>query len=242
MVVYPAVDILEGRCVRLFQGDFERKTTFSSDPVAVAQSWVEQGAEYLHLVDLDGARLGYPVNQRPIRQILESVSIPVQVGGGLRSLAQIGELLDHGAARVILGTALLDEPELAAEACNRHKDRIVAAIDARAGRVATHGWLKNSGSEISEVIASLGKLGLRRVIYTDIGADGTRSGPDMTTVREVVSDTGMAIIVSGGVASLDDLRKLKTLEADGVDGVVIGRALYDRVFSLGEAMQVAGHG
>lgn len=239
MIVYPAVDILDGRCVRLFQGSFEKRTIYANDPAAMAEKWAEEGAEILHVVDLDGAQGGQPLNLEIIGDIIDRVPVPVQVGGGLRSMEVLDRLIDRGAARVVLGTSLVDQPELVEKACSRYGEQVVAAIDVRNGRIATHGWVKQQAYTVARIIGDLRNLGVQRLVYTDISSDGTRRGPAIAQIEKIVAETDLRIIVSGGIASLDDLRQVREFESDGVEGVIVGRALYDGVFSLAEAIEAA---
>ncbi|MGB6838513.1 MAG: 1-(5-phosphoribosyl)-5-[(5-phosphoribosylamino)methylideneamino]imidazole-4-carboxamide isomerase [Dehalococcoidia bacterium] len=233
MEVIPAIDIRGGRCVRLYQGDYARETVFSDDPVAVARRWAAEGAPRLHLVDLDGARQGRPVNQRVIADIIRDVSVPVQVGGGVRDMAAIEELLAAGADRAILGTTAVREPDLVREACARYGERIVVSVDAREGLAATEAWRETSEMRAEDLMHAMVELGVRRFVYTDIARDGTMTEPNFAAYRSAVKAVEAAIIASGGVASLEHLRRLASI---GVEGAIVGRAVYDGRVGLREAL------
>jgi len=235
MEVIPAIDLRGGRCVRLLQGDYEKETVFSEDPVGMARHWEEQGAPQLHVVDLDGAREGRPANEAIIAAIARAVSIPIQVGGGIRSIEAIERLLAMRVRRVVLGTVAVEEPELVGEACRRFGEAIVVGIDAREGKVAVRGWRKASSMSAVELLQHMAALGVGRFIYTDISRDGTLSGPNLQALRELKRNTALPIIASGGVASLDHLRQLKDIS---VEGALVGRALYTGQLDLREALRV----
>lgn len=242
MEVIPAIDLLEGRCVRLYQGDYSQSQVFDENPVAVAQQWVDQGATRLHVVDLDGAKAGKPVNLEAIAAIAQTVSVPVQVGGGLRDRKSVAQLLDIGVGRVILGTVAVKQPQLVAELCGEFPGNIVVGIDARNGRVATDGWLETSEVAATDLAYQMAQLGAAAIIYTDIHRDGTLSGPNLQALRELAENIAIPVIASGGVSSLTDLLSLLGLQALGVTGVIVGRALYTGDVSLKEAIQAVGSG
>jgi phosphoribosylformimino-5-aminoimidazole carboxamide ribotide isomerase len=228
----PAVDIRGGRCVRLVQGDFSREKHYADDPVEMARHWVDQGAQRLHVVDLDGARDGVRANAAVIARVLGSVNIPVQVGGGIRSVETARTLLDGGADRVIVGTRAAEDPEVLSEWLDAlGPERLVVGVDARDGRVATHGWLNLTDVPVYDLCERLARLGVRRVVYTDIGRDGVLDGPDLLTTREIAKVIG--VIGSGGISQVEHLRALA--EA-GAEGAIIGTALYERRLQLGDAL------
>lgn len=233
MEIIPAIDIKDGRCVRLYQGDFRQVTVYGDDPVAVAQRWVEQGAPRLHLVDLDGARSGHPVHSEIIRAITQSVGIPVQLGGGLRSSEAVERALDLGVERVVLGTVAVHDPDLIARLVQQFGDAIVVAIDARDGMVATAGWTETAQISTVDLLERMSLLGVRRIIYTDISRDGTLSEPNVSATGMLVRPGGPAIIASGGISTLDHLRRLAAV---GVEGAIVGRALYTGDLSLPESL------
>jgi phosphoribosylformimino-5-aminoimidazole carboxamide ribotide isomerase len=240
MDVIPAIDLLEGRCVRLHQGDYNQVTTFSEDPLTQALEWQRQGARRLHLVDLDGARQGVPVNDAAVRTITAALSIPVQLGGGVRTLERAEQLLALGLDRVILGTLAVEEPELVCRLAERHPGRIVVGIDARDGLVATRGWLRDSALPATEVAQRFDQSGVAALITTDIATDGTLAGPNLPFLRRMAEASSLPVIASGGVGSLADLLSLLSLAPLGVSGVVVGRALYDGRVDLAEALQAIG--
>ncbi|MGB8700566.1 MAG: 1-(5-phosphoribosyl)-5-[(5-phosphoribosylamino)methylideneamino]imidazole-4-carboxamide isomerase [Thermosynechococcaceae cyanobacterium] len=242
MDVIPAIDLLNGRCVRLYQGDYEQSQIFAEDPVTVAQAWANQGAHWLHLVDLDGAKTGEPVNLAAITRILAAVNIPVQVGGGLRTGDRVAEILDMGVQRAILGTVAIEQPDLVEQLCQTYPGRIVVGIDAREGKVATRGWLENSDISAVTLGQQMAEKGAAAIIYTDIQRDGTLQGPNLPQLREMAESVSIPVIASGGVSSLTDLLSLLALEPLGVSGVIVGKALYTGDVSLTEALRAIGPG
>jgi phosphoribosylformimino-5-aminoimidazole carboxamide ribotide isomerase len=227
----PAIDIRGGRCVRLVQGDYARERVFADDPVAMAQHWAEQGAERLHVVDLDGARDGARANSSVIAQLISGVSIPVQVGGGVRALQTAEQLMVDGADRVVVGTAAAERPDALREWVARlGPERIVVGVDARNGLVATHGWTETTPLDAAQFCHTLADLGVIRILYTDISRDGTLEGPNVTALKKLLSsEPRVRVLASGGVSSLGDLRALA--EA-GAEGAIIGTALYDGRLTL----------
>lgn len=240
MQIIPAIDLLDGHCVRLHQGDYDQVTRFSDDPVAQALEWQRQGASRLHLVDLDGARRGEPVNDAAVRAITAALTIPVQLGGGVRSAERAEALLACGLDRVILGTAAIEDPGLVRELAARHPGRIVVGIDAKDGKVATRGWLEQSAVEATELAAAFAASGVAALITTDIATDGTLAGPNLAFLRSMATAASIPVIASGGVGCLADLLSLLSLEPLGVEGVIVGRALYDGRIDLAEALQAIG--
>jgi len=240
MDVIPAIDLLDGQCVRLHHGDYDQVTRFSDDPVAQALAWQGQGAQRLHLVDLDGARTGLPINDAVVRQITAALSIPVQLGGGVRSAERAEALLDCGLDRVILGTVAVEHPELVRELAERHPGRIVVGIDAKDGRVATRGWIEASTVEASALASSFEGSAVAALITTDIATDGTLAGPNLEFLRTMAQASSIPVIASGGIGDLADLLSLLSLAPLGVDGVIVGRALYDGRLDLAEALQAIG--
>lgn len=236
MEIIPAIDIKDGRCVRLYQGDFAQMTVYADDPVAVARQWQAQGASRIHVVDLDGARTGRPQNVDAVLAITQTVQIPVQLGGGLRREEDVAAALALGVERVIIGTAAIVETELVARLLERFGERIIIGIDARNGMVATDGWTVTSTIAATDLAGQMAALGARRFIYTDISRDGALSGPNFTALAELVKPDGPAIIASGGIANLDHIRQLAQI---GVEGVIIGKALYTGAIYLPEAIAIA---
>ena len=242
MEVIPAIDLLDGKCVRLYQGDYNQASVFNDNPVEVARQWAGEGATRLHVVDLDGAKEGKSVNLPVIEAIAKAIEIPVQVGGGLRDRAGVARLLDTGVQRAILGTVAVEKPELVTELCNEFPQQIVVGIDARNGMVATRGWLETSEVAATDLAQSMAQQGTAAIIYTDIHRDGTLSGPNMDALRELAESIDIPVIASGGVSSLTDLLSLLSLEPIGVTGVIVGRAIYTGDVSLKEAVRAVGDG
>ncbi|HBE50256.1 MAG TPA: 1-(5-phosphoribosyl)-5-((5-phosphoribosylamino)methylideneamino)imidazole-4-carboxamide isomerase [Cyanobacteria bacterium UBA11369] len=242
MEVIPAIDLLEGKCVRLYQGDYSQSQVFDENPVAVAQQWVDQGATRLHVVDLDGAKAGKPENLQAIEAIVQAVSVPIQVGGGLRDRTSVAQLLNLGVGRVILGTIAVKQPQLVADLCGEFPGKIVVGIDARNGKVATDGWLETSSVAATDLAHQMAQIGAVAIIYTDIHRDGTLSGPNLQALRELAESIAIPVIASGGVSSLTDLLSLLSLEPIGVNGAIVGRALYTGDVSLKEAIKAVGSG
>jgi phosphoribosylformimino-5-aminoimidazole carboxamide ribotide isomerase len=239
MIVYPAIDLRGGRCVRLTQGAFDRETVYGDDPVAVARGFAAAGARWLHVVDLDGARVGAPVQRDLVAAICAAVAIPVQVGGGLRDEAAVAAVLAAGAARAVVGTLAVRDPAGCARLCRAYPGRIALGLDAREGRLRTAGWLEDGGLPATALAARATAFGAAAVIYTDIGRDGTETGPDLAGTRAVARAAGVPVIASGGVGALEHLRALAELAPDGVAGVIIGRALYTGAVGLAAALAAA---
>jgi len=239
VLVLPSVDIRGGRCVRLIQGDADRERVYGGDPVAAALRWQDAGAPWLHVVDLDGAFGGRPANDALIGSLIAALRVPVEVGGGIRDLATIVRYLDAGAARVILGTAAVASPELLREACVRFGDRIAVGLDARAGAVVTEGWVTKGGEAALEAAVRVIAAGAARIIYTDTSRDGMLGGPNLDALEEVLRVAAVPVIASGGVSSADDVRRLRTLEDRGLEGVIVGRALYEGRVRLEDLLAAA---
>jgi phosphoribosylformimino-5-aminoimidazole carboxamide ribotide isomerase len=230
MFVYPAIDLLNGRCVRLRQGDYSRETVFSDDPAAVARRWVELGADRLHIVDLDGAKAGKPVNGPVIRRIVEAIGgVPCQLGGGIRTDADLAAAFDWGVSRAVLGTRALQDPDWVRRVAERHPDRIVLGVDAKDGFVATDGWLAVSKVKAVELAQQVSDSPLAAVVYTDIATDGMMAGPNFDALAEMQAAVPLPVIASGGVCTLDHVRRL--IDA-GTPGCIIGRALYEGSLDL----------
>lgn len=234
LIFYPAIDIRGGRAVRLLRGDYDRETTYDADPVDAARRWVEQGARYLHVVDLDGAREGHPGNLDRVRQIIDSVDVPVQVGGGLRDADAVAEVLSAGAARVVLGSAAQADRELVETLVSAHGDSIVVSLDAREGRVAISGWTERTGTAAPQLLTELAGRGVGRFVYTPVEVDGTLEGPALSELRALAGAFDGELIYSGGIGSLQDLRALAELRLPSLGGVIVGRALYESRFTVSE--------
>ena len=236
MLILPAIDLRGGNCVRLVKGDFKQETIYSEHPEEIALRWEGEGAEFLHVVDLDGALAGEPQNMDAIKRILQAVKIPVEVGGGIRSMESIDRLLSIGVSRVILGSVAVHKEELVREACSAYGNRIVVGIDAKKGIVATDGWEKSASISAVELAKKLGAFGLETIIYTDISRDGTLSGVNVTETAHLARASGIKVIASGGVKSISDIEELKKRECDGIIGVIVGKSIYEGTLSLTEAI------
>jgi phosphoribosylformimino-5-aminoimidazole carboxamide ribotide isomerase len=246
VILYPAIDILDGRAVRLVKGDFDRKKVYDEDPLAAARGWVAQGASYLHVVDLDGAKAGVPVNLEHLRRIAGESGVPVQFGGGLRTHDSIERAFEAGAARVILGTAAFSDPELLRAVLDEHgPERVLVGVDVRRGHVATHGWLQSTDIQARDAFAELRTRGARHFVFTNIDHDGMLDGANRDEVVWVALAAGEgSVIFSGGIAELEDLRALADLRReralDALDGVIVGTALYEGRFGVAEGIAVLG--
>lgn len=239
MIVFPAIDLLAGRAVRLAQGDYDRVTVYNEDPVAQAREFAEAGAEWVHVVDLDGARDGVPGNTEVIERIVSQVGVPVQTGGGIRTLETLERLSAAGASRMVLGTKLATDPEFVRDAVERFGDKIVAGIDARDGLVAVEGWREGTATPAAELVAELRDFGIRQLVYTDISRDGMQTGVSVDAYEQIAETAGFPVIASGGVSTLDDFRELAALGPDVIEGAITGRALYEGSFKLKHAIRAA---
>jgi len=241
MLVIPAIDLKDGQCVRLYQGDMNQATVYSDDPVATALRWQSEGAERLHVVDLDGAVSGSGVNTSIIGRICRSLTIPVQVGGGIRNLEAIERLLFLGVKRVILGTVAHRDPEVVAAACQRFPGQITVGIDARGGKVAVQGWTETTTIDAIDLAQQCAQLGVSEIVYTDIARDGTEQGVNLEATLALARAIPLPVIASGGVATLRDIQRLAQFESRGISGVIVGRALYTGAVNLAEAILVGKH-
>lgn len=239
MLVIPAIDLKDGQCVRLKQGKFNQVTVFGNDPPAIAKKWEKEGAEWLHVVDLDGAFQKSPKNLQAIEQILGAVHIPVQVGGGIRELDVVSRYLDMGVSRVILGTVALRNPDLFSEACDRFPGQVALGLDAKGGKVAIEGWTEVSTKSPLEIARSFSSFPLSTIIYTDIQRDGMQTGVNIQATKALAESVAVPVIASGGVASIEDIEALLPLEACGVIGVITGKAIYTGSLDLGHAIEIA---
>jgi phosphoribosylformimino-5-aminoimidazole carboxamide ribotide isomerase len=235
LILYPAIDIRGGAAVRLRQGDYERETPYDVDPVDAALRWAAEGAEFLHVVDLDGARTGRPQNLDAVRRIAAAVDSPLQVGGGLRGADSVGAAFEAGADRVVIGTAALRDPPFLDAMLGEHAERIVVSVDARAGRVALEGWMETGEEDAAEVVATLSARGVSRFLCTAIEVDGTMEGPDIAGLERIAAATPAAVIASGGVGELSHLEALARSPRENIEGAIVGRALYERRFTVAEA-------
>jgi len=240
VLLYPAIDILDGRAVRLRQGDFDDPTVYADDPVVAAQRWAGAGARFLHVVDLDGARAGTPHNLEALAGIALEVGLPVQFGGGLRTAEAVADALSAGAARVVLGTAAARDPDLRAAMLKRYGDRVAVAVDVRGGQVASGGWTENTQHTPESLLDALRVQGVETIIYTDIDRDGMLEGPDLELVTAVAERVPGRLVYSGGIGSLADLERLASVGRETLAGVIVGKALYEGRFSIAEAQAVLG--
>ncbi len=236
MIILPAIDLKGGQCVRLEQGLMEKDTVYSDDPAAMARHWQDEGGEFLHLVDLDGAFAGVPKNREAIEAIVAAVDIPTELGGGIRDLETIEAYLKLGVSRVILGTVAKENPELVAEACRRFPGQIVVGIDAKNGLVAVRGWAEVTEKKAIDMAREMEVFGVTAIIYTDIARDGMMQGPNLEATAALAEAISIPVIASGGVSSLDDIRNLLQIEASGIEGVITGKAIYDGALNLREAV------
>ncbi|MBL8705541.1 MAG: 1-(5-phosphoribosyl)-5-[(5-phosphoribosylamino)methylideneamino]imidazole-4-carboxamide isomerase [Rhodospirillales bacterium] len=236
MILYPAIDLKGGQCVRLLRGDMDKATVFNTDPGAQAASFVDAGAAWVHVVDLDGAIAGRSANAPAVESILKAASVPVQLGGGIRDDAGVDSWLGRGVARIVLGTAALKNPDLVRRACKKHPGKIAVGVDARDGKVAVDGWTRTSETTVDDLAQRFADAGVAALIYTDIDRDGALKGPNVEATARLARTAPMPVIASGGVSSLDDLAALKAA-APMLDGVICGRALYDGRIDLGAAMR-----
>ncbi|MCA9247650.1 MAG: 1-(5-phosphoribosyl)-5-[(5-phosphoribosylamino)methylideneamino]imidazole-4-carboxamide isomerase [Planctomycetales bacterium] len=236
MQIWPAIDLRDGKCVRLVQGDYQREMIFGEDPAAMARQWVEQGAECLHLVDLDGAKEGRPRNLDAVRDILAAIDVPCELGGGIRDEATVEQLLELGVSRLVMGTAALKAPDRFREIVRRFPDRLVLGIDARGGQVATEGWLDNSETPAAELAQQFAGEPIAAIVYTDIARDGMLNGPNLEETRKMRQATEIPIVASGGVTTVADIAKLTQLD---VAGAIVGRALYEGNLTLADALAAA---
>ena len=241
MILFPAIDIRDGKAVRLARGEFDAETVYDALPLDAARRWVADGARALHVVDLDGARTGEPSNLDHVRRITAELDVPVQVGGGLRSAEAVDGTIAAGAARVVIGTAAYNDIDLLDEVLARHgSDRVVVSVDARDGKLATSGWVQQSEIPAETVIERLSDRGVRRFVYSSIERDGMLGGPDIDAAKRIAQVVRGSFVYSGGVSSLDDLRALAELRQVNMTGVIVGKALYERRFGVGEAIEALG--
>ncbi|MFZ2631221.1 MAG: 1-(5-phosphoribosyl)-5-[(5-phosphoribosylamino)methylideneamino]imidazole-4-carboxamide isomerase [Desulfosalsimonadaceae bacterium] len=241
MIVIPAIDIKNGKCVRLLQGRMDAETVFSDDPAAMGARWEAEGAQLIHVVDLDGAVGKRPVNLETIRGIIDRVSVPIQVGGGIRDIETIRMYMDQGVSRVVIGTEAIKNPDLVKHACREFPNRIVVGIDAKGGKVAIEGWTQTTGVSAVDLARQFEDCGVAAINFTDIERDGMRSGPNLKETEKLAASISIPVVASGGVSCLQDIINLIPLESAGVVGVITGRALYDGSLDLKAAIEMLGH-
>src|SRR3972149_1658400 len=236
MIIIPAIDIKGGRCVRLYQGRMDKETVYSEDPVEVAGRWEDMGAEMLHVVDLDGAVSGRPVNLDVIKDIISSVKLNVQIGGGIRDLEIAKHYLSIGAYRVVLGTAIVNNLEFVNNMCTACPDQIVVSLDAKDGMIAVKGWTEVTGTDAIEMAKTFEGIGISAIVFPDIKRDGTLTGPNIESIKKLVSNVNIPVIASGGISGINDIRALLNIKNPGIAGVIVGKALYSGAIDLGEAI------
>jgi phosphoribosylformimino-5-aminoimidazole carboxamide ribotide isomerase len=239
MLIIPAIDIKDGRCVRLFQGEMDKETIYFEDPVVAARHWLAEGARFIHIVDLNGAVEGHPVHTKAVAAICRQPGLSVELGGGLRSIEAVESALDLGVSRVVIGTAAYDNAEFLRDLCKKFPGKIIVGIDSRDGKVAVKGWKETTAMEAVELAKRCEADGATRIIYTDIDRDGTREGVNLEETLKIAIAVKIPVIASGGIATLEDIKKLLPLEKDGVEGVIVGKALYSGTVTLKEALFVA---
>ncbi|MBT2685340.1 1-(5-phosphoribosyl)-5-[(5-phosphoribosylamino)methylideneamino]imidazole-4-carboxamide isomerase [Bacillus sp. ISL-37] len=238
--IYPAIDMRGGKCVRLLQGDYDKETVYGESPFEMAKTFANEGAEWIHMVDLDGARDGRRVNDKFVIQSAQELGVKIQIGGGIRSEADINHYLDNGVTRVIIGSIAVSNPEFAEEMVRKYGAKIAIGLDAKNGYVATHGWLNTSEVSAVELGKRFADAGAETFIFTDIATDGTLAGPNVEATRQLALETGKSVIASGGVSSLNDLAALRQLSDDGVSGAIVGKAIYEGRFSVKSALEAGG--
>ena len=238
MKLIPAIDLLKGNCVRLVKGDFNQKKEFGNDPVKQAKFWEKEGAKCIHIVDLDAAKTGLPINDSSIRMISESISVPIQIGGGIRSKKRIDQLFSYGIDKVIMGTSAIEDKKLVKELASTFPKKIIIGIDANKGKVSTRGWLKDSETYAIDLIKEFSNLEIANFIITDINTDGTLEGTNEDFIRETLQNTNIPVIASGGIGSLSDLISLTKFKDSGLHGVIVGKALYEEKFTIKEANNI----
>jgi len=238
MKLIPAIDLMNGKCVRLFKGDFNKRKDFSKEPHEQALFWESEGAECIHIVDLDAAKSGNPSNDKTIKEIVKTVNIPIQIGGGIRSQERIEQLFSYGINKVIMGTSAIENKELVKDLSNKFPGRIIVGIDAKDGRVSTRGWLEQSNILATDLVKEFSSFKIANFIVTDINTDGTLEGPNEVFIRDILNITDIPVIASGGIGSISDLLSLIKFECFGLYGVIVGKALYENKFTINEANKV----
>ncbi len=239
MIIIPAIDIKNGKCVRLLQGRMDKQTIYSDDPCEMAKKWVKEGAQRLHIVDLDGAIAKKPVNLHIIAKIADKAKVPIQLGGGVRNLNDVDKVFNIGVSRIIIGTEAIKNPEFVKQACKKYPGKIIIGIDAKDGFAAAEGWLQTSNITALELAKRFEDLEIAAIIFTDISRDGMQTGPNIETTRMLAESVSIPIIASGGVSDINDIKKIFLLETSGVTGIITGRALYEKTLDLKEALKIA---
>ena len=227
MIIFPAIDIKDGKCVRLIKGDFDQMTSYDNSPIDQAKKYFQNGFNNIHIVDLDGALQGKPVNSKIVKEIIKNVKLKIQIGGGIRTIDDIGAWIETGVDKIVMGTAAVENTELLKVACNKFKNKIAVALDVKDGFVALSGWKKTTNISAMDFIKKIKNLGVSRIIYTDVNKDGTKEGPNLKNTVEISNKTNIPLVISGGVSSIEDIKKIKLLNNSNIEGVIVGKSIYD---------------
>ena len=227
MIIFPAIDIKDGKCVRLIKGDFDQMTSYDNSPIDQAKKYFQNGFNNIHIVDLDGALQGKPVNSKIVKEIIKNVKLKIQIGGGIRTIDDISAWIETGADKIVMGTAAVENIDLLKMACNKFKNKIAVALDVKDGFITLSGWKKNTNISAKDFIKKIKNLGVSRIIYTDVNKDGTKKGPNLKDTVELSTKAKIPLVISGGVSSLEDIKKIKSLSNSNIEGVIIGKAIYD---------------
>ena len=227
MIIFPAIDIKDGKCVRLIKGDFDQMTSYDNSPIDQAKKYFQNGFNNIHIVDLDGALQGKPVNSKIVKEIIKNVKLKIQIGGGIRTIDDIGAWIETGVDKIVMGTAAVENTELLKVACSKFKNKIAVALDVKDGFIALSGWKKITNISAMDFIKKIKNLGVSRIIYTDINKDGTKKGPNLKNTVEISNKTNIPLVISGGVSSIEDIKKIKSLNNSNIEGVIVGKSIYD---------------
>ena len=227
MIIFPAIDIKDGKCVRLIKGDFDQMTSYDNSPIDQAKKYFQNGFNNIHIVDLDGALQGKPVNSKIVKEIIKNVKLKIQIGGGIRTIDDIGAWIETGVDKIVMGTAAVENTELLKVACNKFKNKIAVALDVKDGFIALSGWKKTTNISAMDFIKKIKNLGVSRIIYTDVNKDGTKKGPNLKNTVEISNKTNIPLVISGGVSSIEDIKKIKSLNNSNIEGVIVGKSIYD---------------
>ena len=227
MIIFPAIDIKDGKCVRLIKGDFDQMTSYENSPIDQAKKYFQNGFNNIHIVDLDGALQGKPVNSKIVKEIIKNVKLKIQIGGGIRTIDDIGAWIETGVDKIVMGTAAVENTELLKVACRKFKNKIAVALDVKDGFIALSGWKKTTNISAMDFIKKIKNLGVSRIIYTDVNKDGTKKGPNLKNTVEISNKTNIPLVISGGVSSIEDIKKIKSLNNSNIEGVIVGKSIYD---------------
>ena len=227
MIIFPAIDIKDGKCVRLIKGDFDKITSYDNSPIEQAKKYFQNGFNNIHIVDLDGALQGKPVNSNIVKKIIKNVKLKIQIGGGIRTIDDISAWIETGADKIVMGTAAVENIDLLKMACNKFKNKIAVALDVKDGFITLSGWKKNTNISATDFIKKIKNLGVSRIIYTDVNKDGTKKGPNLKNTVEISNKTNIPLVISGGISSVEDIKKIKSLNNSNIEGVIVGKSIYD---------------